>query len=120
MDVECWKIIKKGDYLYLDDVKKQPNEVENLSEAKLKDFEMNHKALRYLVAGLGDSDKRKVLVNLIAKEKWDALEKIHFGSEDVKQDRIAALTNCKVHNFKILFYNSVSIKMCFKTIFMYF
>ena len=34
----------------------------------------------------------KVLASLTAKEKWDTLEKIHSGSEDVKQDRIAALT----------------------------
>ena len=66
------------------DEKKEAKEVEDLSEAELKEFEKNHKALRLLVAGLGNSDKRKVLASLIVKEKWDALEKIHSGSKDVK------------------------------------
>ena len=91
MDVECWKVIKKFDYLHLDE-KKEAREIRDLSEAELKEFEKNHKALRLLTIGLGDCDKRKVLACLTAKDKWDALEKIHFEFEDVKQDRIAALT----------------------------
>ena len=67
MDAECWKIIKKGDYLHLDE-KKKVKEVEDLSEAELNDFEKNHKALRLLVAGVGDSDKRKVLTSLTVKD----------------------------------------------------
>ena len=50
-------------------MKKQPKEVEDLSEAELKEFEKNHKTLRLLVAGLGDFDKRKVLASLTIKEK---------------------------------------------------
>ena len=51
MDAECWKIIKKGDYLHLDE-KKEAKEVEDFSEAELKEFEKNYKALRLLVVGL--------------------------------------------------------------------
>ena len=43
------------------------------------------------MSGLGSSDKRKVLSSKIAKEKWDALEKIHQGFANVKQDRIVSL-----------------------------
>ena len=74
------------------DEKKEVKEIDDLIETELKEFEKNHKTLRLLVAGLGDSGKRKVLASLTAKEKWDALEKIHSRSTDVKQDRIVALT----------------------------
>ena len=92
MDAECWKIIKKIDYLHMDATKQVPIEIEDLNQAHLKELKKNHKALRLLMEGLGDSDKRKVLSSLTTKEKWDALEKIHAGSEDVKQDRILAHT----------------------------
>ena len=85
----------------MDATKKTPLEIEDLSEAQLKELEKNHKALRLLTCGLGDSDKRKKISSLTAKEKWDALEKIHAGSEDAKQDRIYALTqdynNLRMH-----------------------
>ena len=85
----------------MDATKQVPLEIEDLNEAQLKELEKNHKALRLLTGGLGDSDKRKFLSSLTAKEKWDALEKIHAGSEDVKQDRISALTqdynNLRMH-----------------------
>ena len=101
MDAECWKIIKKRDYQHIDSTKQVPLEIEDPNEAQLKELEKNHKALRLLTCGLGDSDKRKILSSLTAKEKWDSLEKIHAGSEDVKQDRISALTqdynNLRMH-----------------------
>ena len=40
---------------------------------------------------LGQSYKRKVLSSKIAKEKWDALEIIYQGSNDVKRDMIMTL-----------------------------
>ena len=54
-----------------------------LNRRVVKELEKNHKVLRLLTGGLGDSDKRKVLSSLTTKEKWDALEKIHDGSKDV-------------------------------------
>ena len=101
MDAECWKIIKKGDYQHIDATKQIPLEIEDLNEVQLKELEKNHKALRLLTGGLGESDKRKFFSSLTAKEKWDALEKIHAGSEDVKQDMISSLTqddnNLRMH-----------------------
>ena len=85
----------------MDATKQVPLEIENLNEAQLEELEKNHKALRLLTGGLGDSDKIKVLSSLSAKEKWNALETIHAGSEDVKQDMISALTqdynNLRMH-----------------------
>ena len=46
IDAECQKIIKKGDYQYMDDMKQVPQEIEDLNEAQLKELEKNHKALR--------------------------------------------------------------------------
>ena len=85
----------------MDAMKQVSKEIEDLNEVELKEPEKNHKTLRLLTGGLGDSNKRKVLSSLTTKEKWDALEKIHAGSEDVKQDRITALTqdynNLRMH-----------------------
>ena len=53
MDAECWKIIKKGDYQHMDATKQVPLEIEDLSEAQLKELEKNHKALRLLTGRLG-------------------------------------------------------------------
>ena len=58
----------------MDVTKQVPKEIEDLEEAQLKKLEKNHKALRLLTAGLRDSDKKKVLSSLTAKEKWDALD----------------------------------------------
>ena len=84
MDAECQKIIKKEDYFHMDAMKQVPKEIEDLDEAQLKELKKDHKALRFLMRGLGDSDKRKILSSLTTKEKWDGLEKIHAGLEDVK------------------------------------
>ena len=101
MDAECWKIIKKGEDQHMDATKQVSLEIEDLSKAQLKELKKNHKDLRVLTGGLGESDKRKFLSSLTAKEKWDALEKFHAGSKDVKQDRISALTqdynNLRMH-----------------------
>ena len=67
MDTECWKIIKKRDYQHMDATKQVPLEIEDLRKAQLKELEKNHKALRLLTGGLGDSDKRKILSNLTVK-----------------------------------------------------
>ena len=64
----------------MDTTKQVPLEIEDLNEAQFKELEKKHKALRLLTGGLGDSDKRKIISNLTAKEKWDALEKIHARS----------------------------------------
>ena len=63
----------------MDATKKVPKEIEDMDEAQIKELKKNHKALRLLTGRLGDSNKRKVLSSLTAKEKWDALEKIHAG-----------------------------------------
>ena len=59
MNAECWKIIKNGDYQHMDATKQVHLEIEDLNEAQLKELEKNHKALRLLTGGLGDSDKKK-------------------------------------------------------------
>ena len=47
--------------------------------------------MKFVMSGLGQTDKRKVLSSKIAKEKWDALEKIYQRSDDVKCDGIVTL-----------------------------
>ena len=55
-------------------------------EADFKVVEKNFKDLKFVMSGLGPSDKKKVLSSKTAKEKWDALEKIHQGIDNVKRD----------------------------------
>ena len=59
-------------------------------EADFKVVQKNFKALKFVMSGLGPSDKKKVLSSKIAKKKWDALEKIHQGTENVKRDIIVS------------------------------
>ena len=70
MDAECWKIIKKGDYQHMDATKQVPLEIEDLNKTQLKELEKNHKALRLLTGGLGDSDKRKCWIVWIRANHW--------------------------------------------------
>ena len=60
-------------------------------DVDFKVAEKNFKALKFVMSGLGLSNKRKFLSSKIVKDKWDALEKIHQGSANVKQDRIVSL-----------------------------
>ena len=60
-------------------------------EADIKVAEKYFKALKFVMSGLGPFDKRKVISSKTAKEKWDALEKIHQVYVNVKQDRIVSL-----------------------------
>ena len=60
-------------------------------EADFKVTEKNFKALKFVMSGLGPSTKKKVLSSKTAKEKWDAMEKIHQGTKNVKRDIIVSL-----------------------------
>ena len=60
-------------------------------EADFKVAEKNFKALKFVMSGLGPSDKKKVLSSKTAKERWVSLEKIHQGTNNMKRDRIVSL-----------------------------
>ena len=90
IDGELWKIITSGDLQVTQNNGKPVAFTSFTAEDWTKD-EKNMKALKLLTSGLDNSDRRKVLGSLSAKDKWDALVKIYQGSMDVKRDRIAAL-----------------------------
>ena len=76
---QCWKIIKLGDEKIRMKVGEK-TEVKPLAMYEKADFkfaEKNFKALKFVLSGLGPSDKRKVYSSETAKEKWDSLEKIY-------------------------------------------
>ena len=60
-------------------------------EVDFKVVKKNFKALMFIMRGLGPSNKKKVLSSKMTKEKWDALEKIHQGTDNVKRDRTVSL-----------------------------
>ena len=60
-------------------------------ETDFKKEEKNHRAIKIIESGLSIGDETKVSPFLTAKEKWEALGRIHQGNLDVKRDRITAL-----------------------------
>ena len=93
IDAQCQKIIKGGDekITVLVDGKEEGNPLSTYKKDDFKHEEKNFKALKFVMSGLGQTDKRKMFSSKNAKEKWDALEKIYQGSDDVKHDRIVTL-----------------------------
>ena len=88
-----WRIIMVGDEKINMKVgeKREENPLALYEEADFKVLEKNFKALKFIMSGLGPSNKRKVLSSKTVKEKWDALEKIHQGFVNVNRDRIVSL-----------------------------
>ena len=90
---QYWKNILGGDEK-ITEIMAGKEEEKTLSSYKEEDFkvaEKNFKALKFVMSGLGPTNKRKVFLSKTAKEKWDVLEKIYQGSDDVKRDRIVTL-----------------------------
>ena len=56
-----------------------------------KKEEKNHRAVKIIESGLSVNNEAKVASFLTAREKWDALGRIHQGNEDTKRDKITAL-----------------------------
>ena len=81
IDAQCWKIIMVGDEKI--SMKVGEKEIEkplaSYEEVDFKVTEKNFKVLKFVISGLGPSDKKKVLSSKTVNEKRDALEKIHQG-----------------------------------------
>ena len=79
IDAQCWKIIQGGDetITILVEGKEEAKPLASYKEDDFKVAEKNFKALKFVMSGLGQTDKRKVLSSKTVKEKWDALEKIY-------------------------------------------
>ena len=90
VDGQCWSIIKKGDLKFLN-AKNEEIPEDDWTEVEFKKFEKNSRAKKLITAALSPEDQFKVLSFKSAKEKWDALKKIHQGNQDVKRDKIIAL-----------------------------
>ena len=90
VDAECWKLILKGDYKFIDE-KNEALDISEFSTEQLKQLEKNNRALKLITRGLSPLEKRMVLSSLISKDRWDSLAKIYQGSENVKKDRIITL-----------------------------
>ena len=80
----------KGQYK-LEAIEKKPLPIKDYTEADYKKVEKNSKVLKLITNGLSATEKRKVLSSLTMKDKWDALEKLYQGSNEVKRDMIATL-----------------------------
>ena len=93
IDSQCWKIIKGGDekITVIVEGKEETKPLSSYKEDDFKVAEKNFKDLKFVMSGLGQTDKRKILSSKTFKEKWDPLEKIYQGSDDVKHDKIVTL-----------------------------
>ncbi len=90
VDPQLWRIIKNGDIPIVDGNGTVVPEAD-YDENDFKKEEKNHRAVKIIESGLSANDEAKVSSFLTAREKWDALGRIHQGNEDTKRDKIMAL-----------------------------
>ena len=79
IDAQCQKIILGGDEKITKIVagKEKAKPLASYKEEDFKVVEKNFKALKFVMSGLGPTDKKKMLSSKKTKEKWDALKKIY-------------------------------------------
>ena len=80
---QCWKVIMKGDLKVPEDKKDKEDE---WGPDEFKLMETNAKAICFLQASLCERDAIRVSNLTTAKEQWEALEKYHIGTAEMKED----------------------------------
>jgi len=104
IDWQCWTIIVNGP-LAIDEVDSKGLKVakpeSKYGEDDFKIAEKNSKAISILQNGISEEEYNRVSACTTAKEIWDNLELAYEGTSQVKQLRIALLTQ-KYEMFKML------------------
>ncbi|XP_070013682.1 uncharacterized protein [Nicotiana sylvestris] len=95
-DFELWDIIYNGPYVPTKVLDELPFSMAKTSkeytEADKKAVEKNFRAKKILVCGIGPEEYNRISTCDTAKEIWEALQKAHEGTIQVKQSKIDMLT----------------------------
>ena len=94
--------MKHGDYVI------DPKlELKNYTGLEFGRLEKNHKAKQLILNGLTRQDVEKVMSISTTKEVWEAIQTMHKGSED-DRDNLMFDLECEFHAFKLKAGESVS------------
>src|ERR1044071_5718556 len=92
---QMWRVVEFGDTKILDTTDpsiEKPKERSAYTDADYKVLELNMRAKKVLLMALSPSDQRKVLRYKTAHEIFTALKRMYEGNDDIKKNRILALT----------------------------
>lgn len=78
-----WRVVKKGQFTFLDKVGKA-KDIDDLTEAELIKANYNGKAMYKVICGLSNSDLDKVSSCITAKEIWDTLKMLYKDTTKLK------------------------------------
>lgn len=101
-DYECWHIIENGDHVISKEIPK-----DKYTAAEYGKLEKNFKAKQLILNGLTRNDVDKVMSISTAHEMWKAIQVMHKGSDDMKNNLKFELQR-DFHSFKMSDKESVS------------
>ena len=110
-DYEMWDIVMEGPYVPIK-TKGASQDMESKlrdewTEVELKKVQMNFKAINTLHCSLNAIEFNRISTCKIAKEIWDKLKVTHEGTTQVKESKIAFLSN-QYEMFKMLDKESIT------------
>ena len=92
---QMWKVVEFGDTKIFDTTDPSGEKLKARSaynDADYKILEINMRAKKVLLMALGPSDQQKALRYKTAHEIFTALKRIYESNDDIKKNRILALT----------------------------
>ena len=110
-DYEMWDIVVEGPYVPTkprvgcSDLELKPRN--EWTEAEVKKVQMNFKAINTLHCSLNATEFNRISTCKTAKEIWDKLKVTHEGTTQVKESKIALLSN-QYEMFKMLDKESIT------------
>ena len=96
-DYEMWNVVLDGPYVPMKTkVRSEESELKlwsELTKAEVKKMQVNFKAINTLHCALNPAKFNRISTRKTAKEIWDKLKVTHEGTSQVKESKIALLSN---------------------------
>ena len=96
-DYETWDVVLDGPYVPMktktESADLEPKLQSEWSESEMKKVQVNFKAINTLHCALNPTEFNRISTCKIAKEIWDKLKVTHEGTSQVKESKIALLSN---------------------------
>ena len=96
-DYEMWDVVLDGPYIpmknKLGSEAMEPKTRNEWTEAEIKKVQVNYKAINTLHCALNPTEFNRISTCKTAKEIWDKLKVTHEGTSQVKESKIALLSN---------------------------
>ena len=96
-DYKMWDVVLDGPYVpmktKMGSVDLKPKLRSEWSESKIKKVQINFKAINTLHCALNPTKFNRISICKMAKKIWDKLKVTHEGTSQVKESKIALLSN---------------------------